>query len=219
MYEYILKNVKNGKQAYIVCPLVEDDEGNETYSAKELYATLSEGVFRDINVGLVYGKMKEADKTTVMNKFRDGGIDVLIATTVIEVGIDVQNANMMLILNAGKFGLATLHQLRGRIGRNGERAECFLHTNSSASRERLSIMRTYNDGYDIAEADLDNRGCGDYLGTSQSGGNKYTFMINKRIISLSKTIVDELLCERDVRSIDNSRVDALMSELVNITIN
>ena len=219
MYNYILNNVKKGKQAYIVCPLVEDDEGNETYSAKQLHKELTTGIFSSIRVGLLYGKMKEDDKTRIMESFRDGKIDVLIATTVIEVGIDVKNANMMLIMNANRFGLATLHQLRGRIGRDGNTAECFLHSGNNASQDRLNIMKDFNDGYDIAEADLDKRGCGDYLGTSQSGGNKFTFMINKRIISLSKTIVDELLTKKSINEFSSERLDRLIAELTNITIN
>ena len=219
MYKYIVDNVNRGKQAYIVCPLVEDADGNEMFSAKKLYAELTQGALKDVRVGLVYGKMKESEKSRVMIDFGNSDIDVLIATTVIEVGIDVKNANIMLILNANKFGLATLHQLRGRIGRDGSRAECFMHTSNNAGLDRLNVMKMYNDGYDIAEADLDKRGCGDYLGISQSGGNKYTFMINKRIISLSKTIVDDILSEHNIYEINSPKIDALLDELTNITIN
>lgn len=219
MYDYIKKNVDNGKQCYIVCPLVEDDDGNEMFSAKDLYKELSEGVFSKYRLGLIYGKMKDVEKSIIMREFRDGKIDILVATTVIEVGIDVKNANQMVIFNASRFGLASLHQLRGRIGRDGAKAECFLHYRQGSNNDRLKIMCNCSDGYDIAEYDLDTRGCGDYLGTNQSGGSKYTFTINKRVISLSRTIADEIMNKYSISEMINPRIESLVSEMSHLTIN
>lgn len=219
MYAHIAKGVSEGKQAYIVCPLVEDDEGNETYSAKELYTYLRDEVYKNFNVGLVYGKMKEEEKSRVMNAFRDGEIDILVATTVIEVGIDVKNASLMLIMNANRFGLATLHQLRGRIGRDGSASECFLHVSGDAPVERLNVMKNSSDGFEIAEYDLDKRGCGDYLGVSQSGGSKYTFIINKKVIALSKAIVEDMYATYEQVELRNERIAYLADSMINITAN
>lgn len=219
MYSHIAKCVRDGRQAYIVCPLVEDDEGNEIYSAKELYTYLRDSVYSDLRVGLVYGKMKEEEKSRTMDAFARGDIDVLVATTVIEVGIDVKNATEMIIMNANRFGLATLHQLRGRIGRDGSEAECFLHVAGDAPTERLGVLKNSSDGFEIAEYDLDKRGCGDYLGVNQSGGSKYTFIINKKVIALSKAVVESMIETYERSELTGERISRIAGELVNITAN
>ncbi len=219
MYSHIAKCVRDGRQAYIVCPLVEDDEGNEIYSAKELYTYLRDSVYSDLKVGLVYGKMKEEEKSRTMDAFARGDIDVLVATTVIEVGIDVKNATEMIIMNANRFGLATLHQLRGRIGRDGSEAECFLHVAGDAPTERLGVLKNSSDGFEIAEYDLDKRGCGDYLGVNQSGGSKYTFIINKKVIALSKAVVESMIETYERSELTGERISRIAGELVNITAN
>ena len=169
---YVRKIVKEGHAAYIVCPLVDESENlDSTVSAVEYFEDIKTNYLPDLNVGLVHGKLKPAEKKTVMDAFRDGGIDVLISTTVIEVGVDVPRANLMIIENAERFGLSTLHQLRGRIGRGGGESWCILvsSTNSETSINRLKVMTSTTDGFEIARQDLAQRGPGDFLGNRQHG--------------------------------------------------
>ncbi len=169
--DFIKKQALAGYQAYIVCPLVEESEDLDLASASELYDRLSRGVFRDIKVGLVHGKMKSDEKYSVMAKFRRNEISVLISTTVVEVGVDVPNATVILIRDAHRFGLAQLHQMRGRIGRGQAQSYCILEYSGhgETAKRRMEIMAQYNDGFKIAEEDLSLRGPGDFFGTRQHG--------------------------------------------------
>ncbi len=171
VYNYIKKHIDEGRQGYIVCPLVEEGEEDSTLiSAEEYYEKLSADEFKDYKVGLLHGKMKPAAKEAVMRSFSEGEIDLLIATTVIEVGIDVPNAAIMVIENAERFGLSQLHQLRGRIGRGPFKSTCiFISDGGEKSQERLSIMCGTMDGFKIADEDLRLRGPGDFLGNRQHG--------------------------------------------------
>ena len=172
IYKFIKKHIAEGKQAYIVCPLVENDEGkSEKASAIEYYDRLVEGEFRDIPTGLLYGKMKQSEKERVMTEFKDNILKLLISTTVIEVGIDVPNAVVMLIENAEQFGLSQLHQLRGRVGRGAEQSYCVLMTDSKSeyTRARTRAMVDTTDGYKIADMDLQLRGPGNFFGQEQHG--------------------------------------------------
>ncbi len=171
MLEYIKKELNENKQAYFVCPVIEDDEESTLVSAEGLYEELSLGIFKDIPIALLHGKMTADEKNTVMDKFKNGEIKAIISTTVIEVGVNVKNATIMAIYGAERFGLAQLHQLRGRVGRGRLKSYCFLITNTSdeKSLERLKIMTKTNNGFDIAQYDYDLRGPGDYLGKRQSG--------------------------------------------------
>lgn len=172
IYKFIKKHIAEGKQAYIVCPLVENDEGkSEKASAIEYYDRLVEGEFRDIPTGLLYGKMKQPEKERVMTEFKDNILKLLISTTVIEVGIDVPNAVVMLIENAEQFGLSQLHQLRGRVGRGAEQSYCVLMTDSKSeyTRARTRAMVDTTDGYKIADMDLQLRGPGNFFGQEQHG--------------------------------------------------
>lgn len=173
VYRFIKKFIAQGRQAYIVCPLVEagEDTSSEKASAVEYYNTLSEGDFSDITMGLLYGKMKQADKDAVMSAFNEGEISLLVSTTVIEVGIDVPNAVVMLIENAEQFGLSQLHQLRGRVGRGKEQSYCILMTDSKSenTRIRTKAMTDTTDGYKIADMDLQLRGPGNFFGREQHG--------------------------------------------------
>ncbi|MBO5397153.1 MAG: ATP-dependent DNA helicase RecG [Clostridia bacterium] len=173
LYSFIKKEVKKGNRCYIVCPMVEENEEADfdLKSAEEYYKLLSETVFSDIKCGLLHGKMKQKDKDEMMTAFKQGDIDVLICTVVIEVGIDVPEANVIVIENAERFGLSQLHQLRGRVGRGKEESHCILvsDTKNEDTLKRFEIMCRTNDGFVISEEDLKMRGPGDFFGSRQSG--------------------------------------------------
>ena len=169
---FVRKEVSLGHQAYIVCPLVEESESLEnTLSATEYKDELQSKYFADLSVGLIHGKMKPKEKTEVMNDFFNGKIDVLVSTTVIEVGVDAPNATIMIIENAERYGLSTLHQLRGRVGRGAAISYCVLVSSSKSenARSRLSVMTKTSDGFKIAKYDLETRGPGDFFGRRQHG--------------------------------------------------
>ena len=171
MNGFIRKQIENGRQAYIVCPLIEESESLELNSAEEIYIDLKENIFKEYNVGLLHGKMKSSDKDEVMINFKNGKIDILVATTVIEVGVNVTNANIMTIYNSERFGLAQLHQLRGRVGRGQYQSYCILvnYSHSKIARERMRILQQSTDGFIISEKDLELRGPGEFFGTRQHG--------------------------------------------------
>ena len=171
VYNYIKKFIAEGRQAYIVCPLVDENEALGIKSASEYYEELSENQFKGYTVGLLYGKMKPKDKESVMRRFAAGEIQLLISTTVIEVGIDVPNAALMVIENAERFGLSQLHQLRGRIGRGEYSSACILISDvkSGDTKRRLDVIKNNTDGFKIADEDLKLRGPGDFLGSRQHG--------------------------------------------------
>lgn len=169
-YEFVMKEIKKGRQAYIVAPLIEESEVLDIKSATDVYnEVLSQ--FPQCNTALLHGKIKPLEKEKIMKAFSKGEIDVLIATVVIEVGVNVPNATIMLIENSERFGLAQLHQLRGRVGRGSHQSYCILICGSknSIAQERVKIMQETNDGFEIAEKDLKNRGPGDFFGTRQHG--------------------------------------------------
>ena len=176
MYGFVRRQVAEGRQVYLVCPAVEDDpesagDGPELKSVTAYAAELRERVFPDLRVGLVHGKLKSAEKEMVMAAFAAGKLDILVATTVIEVGVDVPNASLMVIENAERFGLSQLHQLRGRVGRGQHQSYCVLMSasRSETARERLRVLAGTNDGFKIAEEDLRLRGPGDFFGRRQHG--------------------------------------------------
>jgi ATP-dependent DNA helicase RecG len=171
IYDFVVKEVQKGRQAYVVCPLVEESDKIEAQSATTVYEQLIATHFQYIPCGLVYGKLKQQDKNAVMNKFYCGETKVLIATTVIEVGVNVPNATVMVIEGADRFGLAQLHQLRGRIGRGEHQSYCILLSDSKNTEtlERLAIMTKTNDGFLLAEEDLKLRGPGQFFGFRQHG--------------------------------------------------
>lgn len=171
VYNYIKKFIAEGRQAYIVCPLVDENEALGIKSASEYYEELSENQFKDYTLGLLHGKMKPKDKESVMRRFAAGKIQLLISTTVIEVGIDVPNAALMVIENAERFGLSQLHQLRGRIGRGEYSSACILISDvkSGDTKRRLDVIKNNTDGFKIADEDLKLRGPGDFLGSRQHG--------------------------------------------------
>ena len=205
VWKFVGQKAAEGEQIYVVCPRVEDSEGMELMSAKTVYEELSKGEFKDLSVGLVYGSMAEKRKTETMERFARGEISVLVATGVVEVGVDCAGASIMVVLHADRFGLASLHQLRGRVGRRkGMRSYCFLHA-SSGDVSRLSILESERDGLRLAEKDAEIRGYGDFLGWRQSGGS--AFKIDISLLKESKRLADvlcgtpseELLAHRSVR--------------------
>ena len=168
---FIKEQINEGRQAYIVCPLVEENEEIEAKSVLELAEKYKNETFSEYKVEYMHGKLKPAEKDKIMQDFKDGKIDILISTTVIEVGVDVPNANIMVIENAERFGLATLHQLRGRVGRGKYKSYCILKYkgNSDVIKQRMEIMTKTNDGFIVSEKDLELRGSGEFFGTKQHG--------------------------------------------------
>lgn len=182
-YSLIAKEVESGHQAFIVYPLIENENEQLYKSAVDEFKRLQKHVFPQFNIGLMHGRLKQIEKDNIMRKFRDKKLDILISTTVIEVGMDIPNATVVLIESANRFGLAQLHQIRGRVGRNSMQSYCLLipENESEAENQRLAAMVESNDGFKLAEYDLKQRGPGDFLGTRQSG---YTGL---KLASLSDT--------------------------------
>ena len=170
-YGFVRKQVEEGRQAFIVGPLSEESEAVQARAATVEYQRLSTIVYPDLRLALLHGRMGLSEKEHVMNSFKAGDLDILVSTPVIEVGIDVPNAPVMLVDGADRFGLSQLHQLRGRVGRGVHQSFCLLLSDSpgSEARDRLKIVERVSDGFELAEEDLRLRGPGDYLGTRQSG--------------------------------------------------
>ena len=171
IYRYVRTQLEEGRQAYVVCPLIEGSEDSDLPSAEEVYDELRYGIFYGLSCGLVHGRMKAAEKEQVMQDFYDNKVKLLVSTTVIEVGVNVPNASMMVIEHADRFGLAQLHQLRGRIGRGPYKSYCILVSEGKTenARERLKIMESTTDGFQLAEEDLRLRGPGQFFGRRQHG--------------------------------------------------
>ncbi len=222
MLIWIRDEIKKGRQAYFVCPKIEDDEGQVT-AATELYERLKKNL-PTVRFALLHGRMKEREKAGTMSAFKRKEYDALVSTTVIEVGVDVPDATVMVIYDAERFGLSQLHQLRGRVGRGSEKSYCFLLTSSESetAAERLNILRSTSDGFKLAEKDLELRGSGDFLGTRQSG--KFLSEIkNLRYtadaIFLAKKLVDEAferrLCYEEIRTAAMQKYESLKDVVLN----
>lgn len=169
--KFIEQQIQEGRQAYIVCPLVEEDDESNLKAVTSLAEKYKKEIFSEYQVEYLHGKMRPKEKEEIMNRFKDGDIDILISTTVIEVGVNVPNASLMIVENAERFGLAQLHQLRGRVGRGEYKSYCILKYdgNSENTKERMKVMCQTNDGFIISEKDLELRGSGDFFGTAQHG--------------------------------------------------
>lgn len=195
-WKMMYKQIQTGRQGYVICPMVEDNEKIEAESVKT-YAEMMQRAFPDdVKIGILYGSMKAEEKNDVMQKFSENIYQILVSTTVIEVGVNVPNATVMLIENANMFGLSQLHQLRGRVGRGGYQSYCIFLNGSDSDCERLEIIGTSNDGFKIAEEDMRLRGMGDILGTEQSGTMKFALADiyeDKDIMAAAKEDVEELL--------------------------
>ncbi|MGZ6124453.1 MAG: ATP-dependent DNA helicase RecG, partial [Myxococcales bacterium] len=216
-YEVIRRELRAGRQAYVVLPLVEESEKlADLKAATEERDRLAMDVFPDVSLGLVHGRQSAAERNEEMERFRRGETRILVATTVIEVGVDVQNATVMLIEHAERFGLSQLHQLRGRVGRGAAKSYCLLLTGTSgaewgpAARQRLQVMEDTTDGFRIAEADLELRGPGEFLGTRQSGLPDFAVAELARDQIILKEAREEAfaLVEADpeLRSVENAEV-------------
>jgi ATP-dependent DNA helicase RecG len=171
VYDFIHDQVEGGRQVYVVYPLIKESEKLDLKNVENGFELLKQ-VFPRYSISMVHGKMKSSDKESEMNLFKDGKTQIMVATTVIEVGVDIPNASVMIIESAERFGLSQLHQLRGRVGRGAEQSYCLLMSSykiSNESRKRLETMVRTNDGFEIAEVDMQLRGPGDMEGTQQSG--------------------------------------------------
>ena len=197
VYDRIRDEVELGHQAFIIYPLVEAGENEEVKAAVEEQERLQKEVFPELRVGLVHGRLKPAEKDAVMLSFRQGDFDILVSTSVVEVGVDIPNASIMIIEGANRFGLAQLHQFRGRVGRGDAPSYCFLipDTEDAAENNRLLIMTQTNDGFVLAEQDLRDRGPGDFLGTRQAGFNEFKMasLADVRLIHLAREVAEEVL--------------------------
>ena len=197
MYGFLRSEVHKGRQVYVVCPLVEESEAVDALPAEVVYENLRTRDLPDLRIELVHGRMKAADKDAVLEKFRRGEADVLVSTTVIEVGVNVPNASVMVVENAERFGLAQLHQLRGRVGRGSDEAWCFL---MAEPNERLKFLASTTDGFKIAQKDMELRGPGDLFGTRQSGSivcGVGTLAGDTQLLKLVHDEARELLRDRD----------------------
>jgi len=182
IFRFVREEVKKGRQAYIVFPLIEESEKLDLKSAEENYILLKEKVFPDLKVGMIHGRLDPSEKDEITSGFRNREFDILVSTTVIEVGVDIPNATIMIIEDAQRFGLSQLHQLRGRVGRGADQSYCILIASAldEVSAKRLNILCETTDGFKIAEADMDIRGPGEFFGIRQSG------MLNFSCTDLSK---------------------------------
>jgi ATP-dependent DNA helicase RecG len=210
-YRLIEREVDQGRQAFIIYPLVEESENSESKAAVEEHQRLQEIVFPTRKVGLVHGRLTPADKDEVMAKFRDGAYEILVSTTVIEVGVDIPNANVVVVEGANRFGLAQLHQLRGRVGRGGGKAYCVLvpENDDDSENERLKAMVESNDGFYLAEKDLELRGPGDFLGTRQAGFGTLQLanMTNVKLIEQARNEAYKLLeSDPDLQQPEHARL-------------
>lgn len=218
-YGFIRKQVEEGRQAFVVCPLVDESETIESKAATEEYQRLSQGVFPDLSLGLLHGRMPGKEKDKVMRQFRDGELDILVSTPVVEVGIDVANATVMMIDGADRFGLAQLHQFRGRVGRGEHKSYCMLLSDSASetAKERLSALARIHDGFQLAEVDLELRGPGDFFGTRQSGlpSLRMAHITDRELLELARNEAT-MLIEKDpeLKSPDHASISAQVARFV-----
>jgi ATP-dependent DNA helicase RecG len=212
VYKGVEREIRNGRQAYIVYPLVEESEKMDLKDATRMFEHLRDRVFPTFSIGLLHGKMKSAEKEETMHRFTRGEIQILVATTVVEVGVDVPNASVMVIEHAERFGLSQLHQLRGRVGRGAEQSFCVLLASdkqTAVARERLGIMEETNDGFRIAEKDLEIRGPGEVMGTRQSGVPTFrvgNLVRDVRILEEARNEADYYLSSARRRTRETSRL-------------
>jgi ATP-dependent DNA helicase RecG len=200
-YRRLTRLLQEGRQAYVVCPLIEQSETSRARAAEAEAARLQRGELRDFRVGCLHGKLKPADRRELMARFKARDLDVLVATTVIEVGVDVPNATVMIVQEADRFGLAQLHQLRGRVGRGAEQSYCLLVSRpkeelTEAATRRLQALVDSSDGFELAEVDLELRGEGQLLGTRQSGLSDLRFTklrADRSLLERARAAAQELI--------------------------
>lgn len=218
-YELVRTEVAKGRQAFVVCPLIEPSDAIDAASALEMFESLSEGEFKDLRVGLLHGRMKLAEKQEVMERMRNAEIDVLVATPVIEVGVDIPNATVMMVMSANRFGLAQLHQLRGRVGRGEDESYCVLMSNfkGGMANERITAVLDNSDGFKLAEEDLRIRGPGDYMGTRQSGWDelKVARIDDVDLLQIARREASDLMVDGTLDQLNAN--PALATELERVT--
>ncbi|MBC8313419.1 MAG: ATP-dependent DNA helicase RecG [Candidatus Cloacimonetes bacterium] len=201
VFEFVNKQISEGRQVYLVCPLVEETEKSNLLDATSTYERLKNGIFQKHKLALLHGRMSNQEKDEIMHQFKNGKIDILVSTTVIEVGIDVPNATIMIIEHSERFGLSQLHQLRGRVGRGAHKSYCVLVAYEPISEEallRLNTMKETNDGFQISEVDLEIRGPGEFFGTDQSGIPKFriaNIVRDRKILEQSRKLAFEVISE------------------------
>jgi len=212
-YGFIRKQIKEGRQVFVICPLIEESQALEVRSVTQEHEKLSENIFPDLGVAMLHGKLKPKEKEEVMRAFKDGKTDLLVSTAVVEVGIDVPNASVMMIEGAERFGLAQLHQFRGRVGRAEHQSYCFLFTDSSAktTQHRLKALVDSEDGFALAEKDLQIRGPGEFFGTKQSGLPDLA-MASLKDVRLIEEV--QLAVKKFLEKSDISKYPALTARLV-----
>ena len=198
VYNLIRREIAQQRQAYIIFPLIEESEKLDVRAAVEERQRLAEKIFPDFEIGLLHGRMSSADKDEALNDFRENKTQIIVSTTVIEVGVDVPNATVMLIENAERFGLSQLHQLRGRVGRGSHKSYCFLMSNSKTpnARQRLGVLEQSTDGFFIAEMDMRFRGPGEVLGKRQSGLPDFalaSLVEDEEILNIARVAAEELI--------------------------
>jgi ATP-dependent DNA helicase RecG len=204
-YQIIRSQIKQGYQAFVIYPLIEKGEKDEARAAVDEHDRLQAEVFPDLKIGLIHGRLKAEEKDDVMNRFRNNEFNVLVSTSVIEVGVDIPNATVMLIEGANRFGLAQLHQFRGRVGRGQAKAVCLLipENDDAVENERLAAMESSNDGFVLAEKDLQLRGPGEFLGTRQSGYSELKLASLTDVHSIEKARkIAQSIYERDPQLTD-----------------
>src|SRR2546423_2801473 len=200
-YTRLRRHLDEGKQAYVVCPLIEESETSVARAAEAEWERLRSGELRGYRVGLLHGRLRPAERRELMARFKERELDVLVATTVIEVGVDVSNATIMIVQEADRFGLAQLHQLRGRVGRGAEQSYCLLVSRAredltDSAVARLEALVRTTDGFELAEVDLDIRGGGQLLGTRQSGLTDLHFAHlrkDRALLERARSLADELV--------------------------
>jgi ATP-dependent DNA helicase RecG len=218
VYKGITREVNLGRQVYVVYPLIEESEKVDLKAATKMFEELRDKVFPNLGVGLLHGKMKPAEKEEIMQLFIIGELDILVSTTVIEVGVDVPNASLMIIEHAERFGLSQLHQLRGRVGRGADQSYCVLLTGdkkTAVAKERLGIMEQTNDGFKIAEKDLEIRGQGEILGTRQSGIQNFklaNIVRDFEILEMARADAETYLTEKRLTEETSALIELIESD-------
>ncbi len=227
IYAFLQKEIAGGRQVYIVCPLVEDSDATELQSVTAYAEKLVKAGFKKEQIGILHGKMKHAEKDETMTAFKENRLSILVSTTVIEVGVDVPNATVMLIENAERFGLSQLHQLRGRVGRGSEKSYCILMAMSTqeTALARLAVMKRESDGFKIAEEDLKQRGPGEFFGTRQHGlpafkiADLYTDMVllQQTTLAARAYLAGEIPCQSEETKQIRQKIDRLFNNHVTIS--
>jgi len=215
-YRWIEDQVKKGRQTFVICPLIDESDFLEVKSVLQEYEYLSEHIFKELKVGLLHGKLKQEEKDIIMDDFNENKTNILVSTSVIEVGIDVPNATIMIIEGSERFGLAQLHQFRGRVGRGEHQSYCFLFTNNATQEglKRLKAMEQHHSGFKLAEIDLDIRGPGEVYGVKQSGlpDLRMASLTDSELIARARRKAEEVLAS-DSKLLNYKKLSQKFSEI------